>query len=147
MTVAVEFHILEGSDLRALDHTICARIAQCVSDGHTVCVVTDSLASAERVDTALWTFSDQSFVPHDLADRADARTGQPPLPSVVITTGRCVPADILVNLAPTVPEGFESFHRIMEFVDADPTRRDAGRRRFVAYRDRGHPPQTHKVGS
>lgn len=145
--MAVEFYILDGSDLRALDYAVCTRIAQWVSDGQTVCVVTDSAASAERMDAALWTFSDQSFVPHELADRADVRAGLPPLPPVVITTGRCLPADILVNLAPNVPDGFESFSRIIEFVDADPTRRDAGRRRFVAYRDRGHPPQTHKVGS
>jgi DNA polymerase-3 subunit chi len=52
-----------------------------------------------------------------------------------------------VNIASTVPIGFETFNRVAEFVDADPARRDAGRRRFVAYRDRGFPPETHKVGN
>jgi DNA polymerase III subunit chi len=145
--MTVDFHILEGNDLRHLDATVCAHIAQWVSQGQTVCVVTESTASAERFDTALWNFSDQSFVAHEIAEGPDAVTGTPPLPPVLITIGRCLAADILVNLSPGVPDGFESFPRIMEYVDADPSRRDAGRRRFVAYRDRGFPPQTHKVGS
>jgi DNA polymerase-3 subunit chi len=147
MSTAVEFHILEGTNLRALDMAVCGRIEQWVQAGSTVCVVTDSAAAAERVDLALWTFNDQAFIPHEIVSRADAQTGAPPLPPVLITSGRTVAADILVNLGPTVPDGIETFARVVEFVDADPTRRDAGRRRFVTYRDRGLPPETHKVGS
>jgi DNA polymerase-3 subunit chi len=147
MTTSVEFKILEGSDLRALEVYACTQIAQWVADGKTICAVTDSLESAERLDALLWTFNDQSFVAHEVAAATDAKVGQPPLPPVLIAIGRTIAADILVNLASTVPIGFETFNRVAEFVDADPARRDAGRRRFVAYRDRGFPPETHKVGN
>jgi DNA polymerase-3 subunit chi len=147
MSTTVEFHILASSDLSALDRYVCALLGEWVAGGQTVCVVTDDLACAERVDTALWTFSEQSFIAHEIATTADAKIGPPPLPPVLITIGRTFAADILVNLGTSAPAGVESFTRVVECIDADPTRRDAGRRRFVVYRDRGFPPETLKVGS
>ena len=56
-----------------------------------------------------------------------------------------VAADLLVNLAPQPPEFYSAYARLAEFVDADAGRREAGRRRFAYYRDRGSVPETHRV--
>lgn len=146
MTASVAFHILESSETRALDSAVCRHIAECVAQHLTVCVVTEDRAAAERVDTALWTFDDASFVPHDMSPDVTVRPGGPPDSPVLITVQRAVPADVLINLATSVPESLDTCPRVVEFVDADPARRDAGRRRFVAYRERGIPPVTHKIG-
>jgi DNA polymerase-3 subunit chi len=146
MTTTVEFRVFESSDTRALDTAACQLIAEWVAGGATVCVIADDRVTAERFDTALWNFDEQSFIPHEVAESADARPGRAPLPAVLITIGRSVTADILVNLGQSVPVDFESHPRVVDFVDAEPARRDAGRRRFVAYRERGFPPQTYKAG-
>ena len=127
MSTAIEFNILSSADLSALERHVCTRIGEWVTAGRTVCVVTEDSAAAERLDTLLWTFSDQTFIAHEVATHRDAMPGKPPLPAVLITIGHPAVADVLVNLAGT--------------------RRDAGRRRFVAYRERGFPPETLKVGS
>jgi DNA polymerase-3 subunit chi len=147
MSTKVEFHVLASSDLSALDRYLCAQLAQWVASGMTACVITDDLASAERFDTALWTFSDEAFVAHEVAQSEDARAGAAPLPPVLIAERRAHPADILINLGTSVPDGIENYGRVIECIDADPSRRDAGRRRFVVYRDRGFPPDTLKIGS
>ena len=147
MSTAVEFNILSSADLSALERHVCTRIGEWVTAGRTVCVVTEDSAAAERFDTQLWTFSDQTFIAHEVATHRDTVPGKPPLPAVLITVGHPAVADVLVNLAGIVPAGFDSFTQVVEFIDADPTRRDAGRRRFVAYRERGFPPETLKVGS
>lgn len=147
MTTAVEFHILSGSDVTALERYVCGRLSEWVAAGRTVCVAAEDSSAAERLDNLLWTFSEQSFVPHELATRREDVPGKPPLPAVLITVGHLAAADILVNLSVGVPTGFEAFAQVVEFVDAEPSRRDAGRRRFVVYRERGFPPETLKVGS
>ena len=56
-----------------------------------------------------------------------------------------VAADMLVNLSGEVPDYYQGYGRVAEFVDGDPVRREAGRRRFALYRERGHAPDTHRV--
>jgi DNA polymerase-3 subunit chi len=58
-----------------------------------------------------------------------------------------VAADLLVNLGAEVPACYASYARVAEFVDAEPARRDAGRRRFALYRDAGLTPETHRVNA
>ena len=122
MSTKVEFHVLASSDLAALDRYLCGQLAQWVASGLTACVTTGDLASAERIDAALWTFSDEAFVAHEIAQTADARTGAPPLPPVLIGAGQAYPADILVNLGSSVPEGIENYGRVIECIDADPSK-------------------------
>jgi DNA polymerase-3 subunit chi len=58
-----------------------------------------------------------------------------------------IAADLLVNLATDAPAFYAQYARVAEFVDADPARRDAGRKRFGTYREKGNAPETHKVSS
>ena len=50
------------------------------------------------------------------------------------------PVDVLVNLAADVPACVAAAQRVAEFIDGDPARRQAGRSRFRAYKDRGVQP-------
>ena len=53
---------------------------------------------------------------------------------------------VLIHLAESAPAGFERFSRIAEVVDADPQRRNAGRRRYRQYQEHGVEPIVHKLG-
>lgn len=102
----------------------------------------DSEADVGRIDDLLWTFRQGSFVAHErLAELRDINDAAP----VVIGSGE-PPAEldgVLINLADEVPAWFSRFERVLEIIE--PATRDAGRKRYQFYKDRGYPLETHKL--
>ncbi|HUO81040.1 MAG TPA: DNA polymerase III subunit chi [Steroidobacteraceae bacterium] len=145
MAPRIDFYVLEGADDRARLVYACRLIEKAYLQKLTVCVSLDTPAEAEAFDALLWTFGDRSFVPHEPAAHGVA-AGPPPAAPVAVGCRTAVAADLLVNLGSEAPDFYAGYARVAEFVDADPARRDAGRRRFAAYRDAGHTPETHRVG-
>jgi len=145
MAPHIRFHILESRDDPARLKYACRLVEDAVRGGATVCVRVGSTADADIVDELLWTQSERSFIPHEVTDDPNARTGFPPSAPVLIAVGRSLPAATLVNLSADPPDSIDDYQHLIEIIDAEPTRRDAGRRRFAAYRDRGFPPETHRV--
>lgn len=144
MAPRIDFYVLDGEDDRARLVYACRLIEKAFLQKLTVCVTLDTPAEAEAFDALLWTFADRSFVPHELAG-AGVIAGQPPAPPVVIGCRAAIAADLLVNLGLEPPTTYPEYARVAEFVDAEPARRDAGRRRFAHYRAAGHTPETHRV--
>jgi DNA polymerase III subunit chi len=110
-------------------------------------VVTGDPALLRELDASLWTFGALEFVPHCYGtaqgQRVQART-----PIVLADSTRGVPhQQVLVNLGPAVPEGFERFERLIEVVGGDDTDRQSGRRRWKHYADRGYAIQRHDVAA
>lgn len=110
--------------------------------GHRVYLHAASVADAARLDDALWTFRQDSFVPHG---RYPEQAGEG-LPVLVGSGGEPEGfGDVLVNLAPEVPPFHGRFARVLEVVAADPAAKEAGRLRFRWYSQEGYPLQTHEV--
>ena len=147
MAPRVDFYVLDGALERARRVYACRLIEKAFLQRLTVCVSLDTPAEALAFDTLLWTFADRSFVPHELASGADAAAGAPPATPVWVGCRTPVAAELLVNLAEEAPDFYERYARVAEFVDAEPARRDAGRRRFAFYRERGLLPETHRVSA
>jgi len=97
------------------------------------------------LDELLWTFGDdRTFVPHE---RVVAGTV---CEAPVLLTTDAAPEggiDVLINLAPEVPALAERAARIVEIIDGDGARREAGRLRFKSYRERGWQPVSHHVAA
>ncbi len=53
--------------------------------------------------------------------------------------------DVLINLAPEVPDFATRFQRVAEMITGDGPLREAGRARFRFYRDRGFQIQSHRL--
>ena len=89
-----------------------------------------------RLDDTLWTFSDSDFLPHAvLGDRHAARC------PVILTssdTDELPHSQILLNLSPDIPAFYAQFERLIELVSTDPADTEAGRQRYVHYRERGY---------
>jgi len=139
-TPRVDFYVLDTAEERALLLMACRLVEKAYLAEQTVYVHCDDAAAAAALDDLLWTYSDRSFVPHALA----GVDGSAP---VRIGSAEPVAAQVLVQLACVAPAFYASYERIADFVDADPKRRDDGRRRFAWYRDQGVRPETHKVGA
>lgn len=97
---------------------------------------------ARHMDRLLWTFRQQSFLPHGLIEEADRAL----TPILISHSGEPDgESQVLINLALDVPPYFGNFDRLCELVDQDPKVRDAGRQRYAYYRAQGHALHHHKV--
>jgi DNA polymerase-3 subunit chi len=138
----VDFYLSETAGADARLRLACRVAEKAYLAKQSVVVLVEDPESLRRFDELLWTFGDGTFVPHD-AVTAEGGCESP----VALTTGP-MPAehkDVLINLGNTVPEVFEKFARVAEFLDGRPEVRAAGRERFKAYRSKSIEPQTHNV--
>ena len=139
----IDFYLVEAPGAAARDATAC-RIAETAwRRGHRVHLHADSQESARRLDDLLWTWRDESFVPHAVCGAEEGAGG------ALVTIGwGALPGfadDVLLNLDPRAPDGFERFARVAEVVGGADSDRAAGRERFRRYRERGCEPNTHRL--
>jgi DNA polymerase-3 subunit chi len=142
MVARAEFFILEGSDQRARWRFACQEIEKAFTAEERVLVWFDSEVELAAFDELLWIFADRSFVPHEPLGPESNWEETP-----VLLSAASLPAtapQLIVNLAAALPAGLDQATRIVEIVDSDPARRQAGRARFKQYRERGIEPVTHK---
>jgi len=105
-------------------------------------VLAEDREQLNNIDSLLWTFSEQDFLPHVIA--GDSFAAQTP----IILTDDCEKAlphhHALVNLSRRTPEFFARFERMFELVSNDEQDLVAGRERYKYYQERGYP-LTHHV--
>lgn len=142
MAERVDFYVLGSAAREQRWGFACRLTAKAYLSDLSVIIWSESDADAKIGDDLLWTFSDSAFVPHQISlDSIDPGT---PV-HLVVELERVAGADVLVNLSDRLPSGLERFARVAEIIDADPQRRQLGRERFKAYRDRKLPLQTHQL--
>ncbi len=89
------------------------------------------------LDDALWTFSEQDFLPHVMASDALA-----PKTPVILTGDDNIELphhQILINLTANAPTHFAHFERLFEVISSDDADKSAGRERYRFYQQRGYP--------
>ncbi|HZY15807.1 MAG TPA: DNA polymerase III subunit chi, partial [Ramlibacter sp.] len=110
-------------------------------------IVTGEAALLQTLDTQLWTFSALEFLPHCHAGAAEPQV-LAASPVVLADTARGTPhQQVLVNLGPGLPEGFESFERLIELVTTEPADRQQARARWKHYADRGYAITRHDLAA
>lgn len=95
-------------------------------------ILARSPEQAEELDTKLWEFDEDAFLPHQLAgDEDDALT-----PILIVTPGvETDPRPLVVNLRDDCAPG--PFDRVLEVVSADEAERLGSRERWKRYREAG----------
>jgi DNA polymerase-3 subunit chi len=141
----VDFYILPNDSAEERLRLACRVTEKALQQGQQVLINTESPAESARLDDLLWTFSQGSFIPHRLIDKAtSAKIVEP----VVIGCGiapESQDTQVLINLAGTVPEFFSRYQRVAELVDGNDHRRMQGRERFRFYREKGCELHTHQL--
>ena len=141
----VDFYILDSDSDDARLRLACRIVDKATQLDRHVFIHATSDHEAKQLDELLWTFSQGSFIPHRIVHET---LDSPPLEPVLIGVDQA-PAegrwDVLINLAPEVPEFFSRYERVAEVVDANAVRREQSRERYRFYRDRGYPLSTHQV--
>jgi DNA polymerase-3 subunit chi len=114
----------------------CRLLRKAVGSGAKV-VVTAPPEVLDRLDVLLWTFSPGDFVPHA------RQPGEPRVlaasPVILSETVADTPhRQILLNLGPELPAGFEQFARLIEVVSLDEADRQQARGRWKQYTHLGY---------
>lgn len=114
----------------------CRLVRKARAAGMKVVVYADG-AQLAAVDEALWTFSEQDFIPHVAAD--DELAARTPV-ILCADAGQALPHhQVLVNLSTETPGHFARFERMFEIVSTDEDDLEAGRERYRQYQQRGYP--------
>jgi len=140
----VDFYVLKDSGRRDRFDFACRLVERIRRSDLRVLIHCPNAEQARHLDRLLWTYREDSFLPHGLVGETD-----PVLTPILISAdGQPDSEDqVLVNLdpRPEAPAFFSRFRRLCELLDQDPATLQAGRRRFAYYRDCGYPLQHHRV--
>jgi DNA polymerase III subunit chi len=153
MTERVDFYVLKSSTAKQRWTFACRLTEKAYLRDLRVVLLGETLAEVEAIDALLWTFSERSFVPHDIhrgrpsAAAAASAPASPASAAVQLTQDldSVGSADLLVNVSTRLPARLDRFARVAEIIDADDERRRLGRERFKAYRELKLAVETHQL--
>jgi DNA polymerase-3 subunit chi len=141
----VDFYILGSDSNDARLKLACKIVDKAFELRHHVFVHGATDEEARQLDELLWTLSQGSFIPHRIVREPLTEPAREPVLIGMTEPPAAGRWDVLVNLAPQVPDFFSRYERVAEVVDAHPERRERSRERYRFYRDRGYKLNTHQV--
>jgi len=131
MIAKTAFYILNNeSSLKGCAIYTCRIIEKAYSNNRKIYIHTTNLEAAQNFDIQLWTFSDISFVPHEIYTQNSNLDVQ-----ILIGYGNNLPEkkDILVNLTPEIMPFYQQFNHLIEVVPNDDNLKSLARKRFQTY--------------
>ncbi|MFY7698534.1 MAG: DNA polymerase III subunit chi [Legionella sp.] len=141
--IRVDFYLLNTNPQQTSWLIACRLLEKAYHMGHRVFVYCNNQGDAELLDELLWTYKDESFIPHNIQGE-----GPEPPPPVQIGYGDEPRGfnDILLNLATTIPSFYRRFRRVMEIVDDGDSAKDISREHYKYYRAHNCELHTHPIG-
>lgn len=111
---------------------VCELARRAFDTGQPALILARSFDQAEQIDEKLWEFSDDAFIPHQIAgDDDDAITPVLIVPPDATTADRA----LVINLREEAAPGL--FDRVLEVVPAEQSERDGSRKRWSMYKSAG----------
>ena len=139
----VDFYLLSDSGSDPHYHFACRLIEKAYRRQHRVFVLASDQAMAETIDELLWTFKDDSFIPHNLL--GEGPNNPPPIQIGFGDIESPPSKDILLNLSPTIPAYHNRFRRIFEIVTQDEAMKAHLREHYRYYKQADYGINTHKL--
>ncbi|MGI9277332.1 MAG: DNA polymerase III subunit chi [Endozoicomonas sp.] len=144
----VTFYLLQQQSSKAVQHFTCRLTDKAWRAGMPVHIHADSDEHCQALDQLLWTWREDSFLPHHVIsqDKTDDLENTAP-----ITLGHTDPGIIegalLINLSASIPGFYRNFARTCEVVDQSPGPVEILRKKFRHYRADGVKPETHDIAA
>lgn len=142
MMPKIDFYILPENNADIRLQFACRLIETSYQQKHRIYVHTDNEKDAHAMDELLWTYRDESFLPHHLVGE-----GPDPAPPIQIGFG-VIPdkqRDTLINLSTETPAFYKQFTRLLELIT--PENQETARERYRFYRAAGSEITTHKLAT
>ena len=140
----VDYYLLSQSDPQQVLQFTSRLLIKAYDAGLRVFVLAASADQAQMLDKLLWTSSDSNFIPHALADSNSANNV---LTKICIgsTLAESAGFDMLVSLDNNEQIVDKGYARIAELVSADEQNKQAARKRYAAWRDKGAELSLHNI--
>ena len=136
-----DFYILEADDPQARLNVACRLVQKAHLSDRPVFIHTQSQQDAQRLDELLWTFQDESFIPHQIL----GTQAQPCPIQIGVNDEPTGEQEILINLGDCIPNCYTQFERIIEIIPSDPTSKTQGRERYTFYKEKDWELNTHSL--
>lgn len=130
MLPRIDFYIIPEKTTQAIWLFICKLLEKAYHQKSRSFIYVEDEACAEKIHDLLWTFKEDSFIPHELFSQTNSAPIQ-------IGHGNHYPAndfDILFNLTGSIPEFFTSFNRIIEVAPEEPAWKNNSRNKYREYK-------------
>ena len=138
----IDFYVLQEQSPGGRFKLACRIVEKAYRLGHRVYVRTGNSDDTNVLDDLLWTFSQNSFVPHQLSTESNS------LESPVVI-GEHPPeaegTDVVISVANDPVPDFTAYPRIVEIIGFEDDEKASGRNRFRYYREHGVEPNTHRI--
>lgn len=136
----IDFYVIQNEHPDSLFRVAARLLEKAYHEGLRTWVLCGNKAEAETLDTFLWTYKKDSFLPHCL----DENTPEGASPLIQIGTKLGDTAfDILLNLQEAMPDTLTQVKRVLDLVA--PHQKEAGRLRYKAYQAEGFKLHHHSV--
>lgn len=138
----IDFYLIPEAGEKERMAFACRLVEKIHKQQRRIYIHTDNPQAAYEMDELLWTYREDSFLPHNLYGE-----GPDPAPPIQIGFDKTPDKhrDVLINLSITVPEFYHQFARILELVSNNTAATDAGRERYKLYRSKRIEITTHKL--
>ena len=117
----------------AWDQLVCQLCQKAWDKRQLTLLLTQSEEQSRYLDQKLWTFADDSFVPHD----SQEETGYVTPILIHDSPDPAGERQLLINLSHSVPAWFAQFERVIELVTED--NKAQARANYSYYKERGYP--------
>jgi DNA polymerase-3 subunit chi len=136
----IDFYIINDAASDAWLRYACRLVEKAYTLGVHVHIHTPNENLTMQMDELLWVFRDRSFIPHQQACAENELCA-------VTLNHQQLPAEreLLINLAPDVPDFYNQFERVIEVVGSANIMKQQARDRFRLYKEKGEAPAHHQV--
>lgn len=132
----IDFYIYDTPSRQQAYYAACHLIEKIhAEESHSIFINMNTHNEAERFDALLWTYRDDSFLPHALSQSQDINP-----PRIQIGhSDSVIPNEkfMLINFAQAIPPFYSEFQHMFEIVFNDATVQQFARERYKHYRDQG----------
>ena len=139
----VFFHYFEKTSGRDLLVYICRLVEKGYKQGSKpIYIHFDSENEAKEFDSLLWTFRQESFIPHTILGHPEEEETP-----VIIgwDTNQIETAEALINVSQGIPRASTSTSKIHEIVGNDENKKNKAREKWKAYKANGSIIKAHKA--
>ncbi len=143
----IDFYILPGTSSDERLELVCRLAEKAAKRRQRLFIHTESERMSHLLDEKLWSFRDDSFVPHQVVEKTEAVEGHIEEEHILISH-RYEPdgsRSVLINLATDVPYFFSRFDRTLEIINDEGDIKTRGRERWNFYKHRGYPLNHHRL--
>jgi DNA polymerase-3 subunit chi len=132
----VSFYQVMNATPASVDATLPILLEKVLSSGKTVVIKCPSVERMNRIDEALWSYKEESFLPHGTAED-EFKENQP----IYLTTEDENPnhAEILVTVSGATSSDFSSYGRVLDMFEASDIQKESARGRWKDLKDKGYP--------